>query len=216
MYLIRGCYNFGCHIINQVSGFYVPSFHVTHILIRSDPVHATFPNAISTCDGVSPTTHHSLHRARKISCQNSRTLADLPDHTRRSNTRNNTVIPLQLLDFFPLHFPIFPLHLQIFPSDLVELVPSLSLVYINSAASRTHEVGKREAAFKTKITPDPSVALLVLTGADLTWGILFGAKCPSQGDELRTKNELNIIPALSSDRLQMSQDHAISHPIRLQ
>jgi hypothetical protein len=82
---------------------------------------------------------------------------DLPDHTRRSNTRNTTVIPLQLLDFFQLHFSIFPLHLPIFPFDLVELVPSLSLVYINSATSRTHKVGKREAAFKTKITPDPSV-----------------------------------------------------------
>jgi hypothetical protein len=36
------------------------------------------------------------------------------------------------------------LHLPIFPFDLVELVPSLSLVYINSATSRTHEVGKRQ------------------------------------------------------------------------
>jgi hypothetical protein len=75
MYLIRGCYTFDCHIINHVSGFYVPSIHVTHILIRADPVHATFPNAISICDGISPTTHHSLLRARKISCHNSRTLA---------------------------------------------------------------------------------------------------------------------------------------------
>jgi hypothetical protein len=75
MYLIRGCYTFGCHIINHASGFYVPSFHVTHILICADPVHATFPNAISICDGMSPTTHHALHRARKISCHNSRNLA---------------------------------------------------------------------------------------------------------------------------------------------
>jgi hypothetical protein len=94
----------------------------------------------------------------------------LPDHTRRSNTRNTTVIPLQLLDFFPLHFPIFPLHfpifplhfpifplhLRIFPFDLVELVPYLSSVYINSATPRTHEVGTREEAFKTKSIPDPS------------------------------------------------------------
>jgi hypothetical protein len=43
-----------------------------------------------------------------------------------------------------------------FPFDLVELVPSLSLVYIYSPPSRIHEVGKREAAFKTKITTDPS------------------------------------------------------------
>jgi hypothetical protein len=90
---------------------------------------------------------------------------DLPNHTRRSNTRKSTVIPLQLLDFFPLHFPIFPLHLQIFPLhlpifpfDLVELVPSLSLVYINSATSRTHEVGKREAAFYSQRSPYPSGA----------------------------------------------------------
>jgi hypothetical protein len=54
------------------------------------------------------------------------------------------------------------LHLPIFPFDLVELVPSLSLVYIYSATSRTHEFGKREAAFKTKITPDPSITLNVL------------------------------------------------------
>jgi hypothetical protein len=75
MYLIRGCYTFGCHIITHVSGFYVPSFHVSHILILADPVQATFPNAISICDGMSPTAHHSLHRARKTSCHNSRTLA---------------------------------------------------------------------------------------------------------------------------------------------
>jgi hypothetical protein len=88
---------------------------------------------------------------------------DLPDHTRRSNTRNTTVIPLQLLDIFPLHFPIFPLHLPIFPLhlpifpfDLLDRVPSLSLVYINSATSRTHEVGKREAAFYSQRSPDPS------------------------------------------------------------
>jgi hypothetical protein len=107
---------------------------------------------------------------------------DIPDHTRRSNTRNTTLIPLQLLNFFPLYFPIFPLHLPIFPLhlpifplhlpifplhlpifpfDLVELVTSPSLVYINSATSRTHEVGKREAAFKTKITPDPSLTGMV-------------------------------------------------------
>jgi hypothetical protein len=52
-YLIRGCYTFRCHIINYVSGLYVPSFHVTHILIRSDPVHATYPNSIAICDGMS-------------------------------------------------------------------------------------------------------------------------------------------------------------------
>jgi hypothetical protein len=75
IYLIRGCYTFDCHILNHVSGFYVPRFHVTHILIRADPVYATFPNAISICGGMSPTPHHSLHRARKISCHNSRTLA---------------------------------------------------------------------------------------------------------------------------------------------
>jgi hypothetical protein len=74
-YLIRGFYTFRCRIINHVSGLYVPSFHVTHILIRVDPVHATYPSAISICDGMSPTPHHSLHRARKISCHNSRTLA---------------------------------------------------------------------------------------------------------------------------------------------
>jgi hypothetical protein len=50
---------------------------------------------------------------------------------------------------------IFPLHLPIFPFDLVELVPSLSLVYINSATSRTHEVGKREAAFYSQKIPRP-------------------------------------------------------------
>jgi hypothetical protein len=45
----------------------------------------------------------------------------------------------------------------------------------------------------------------------------LGQKCPSQGNELRTKNrKLDIIPALPSDRLQMSQDHAISYPIPLQ
>jgi hypothetical protein len=75
MYLIRGCYTFCCHIFNHVSRFYVPNFHVTHILMRADPGHATFPNAIYTCYGMSPTTHKSLHRSRKISCQNSRTLA---------------------------------------------------------------------------------------------------------------------------------------------
>jgi hypothetical protein len=71
------------------------------------------------------------------------------------NTRNITVIPLQLLDFFQLHFPIVPLHLPIVPFDLVELVPSLSLVCINSSTSWTHEIGKLEAAFKTNNIPRP-------------------------------------------------------------
>jgi hypothetical protein len=89
-----------------------------------------------------------------------------------------TVIPLQLLDFFPLHFPIFPWHLPIFPFDLLELVPSLSLVYINSATSRTHEVGKMEAAFKTKITPDTS-ASLYLFNDKLVPGKDFSSSRPS-------------------------------------
>jgi hypothetical protein len=86
---------------------------------------------------------------------------DLPDHVRRLNTRNITEIRLQLLDLFPFHFPIFPLHLPFFPFDLVELLPSLSLVYINSATSRTHKVWKKEAAFKTKNIPDTSLLLKI-------------------------------------------------------
>jgi hypothetical protein len=101
-------------------------------------------------------THYSEHARSLVTIH--ALSRDLPDHTWRVNTRNTTVITLQLLDFFPLQFPIFPLHLPIFPFDLVELVPYLSPVYINSATSRTHEVGKREAAFKTKITPDPSLS----------------------------------------------------------
>jgi hypothetical protein len=100
-------------------------------------------------------THHTEHERSLVTIH--ALSRDLPDHTRRYNTRNTTVIPLLLLYFFPLHFPIFPLHLPIFPFDLLELVPSLSLVYINSATSRTHKVGKREAAFYSKRSPDPSL-----------------------------------------------------------
>jgi hypothetical protein len=101
-------------------------------------------------------THYTEHERSLVTIH--ALSRDIPDHTRRSNTRNTTVIPLQLLDFFPLHFPIFPLHLPILPFDLLELVPSLPLAYINSAPSRTHEFGKREAAFYYQRSPDPSAS----------------------------------------------------------
>jgi hypothetical protein len=68
------------------------------------------------------------------------------------------------LFFFPFHLPIFPLHLPIFPLHLVESKPPLSLSYINPATPRTHEVGKREAAFFSRTTPTPiSTASRALT-----------------------------------------------------
>jgi hypothetical protein len=119
-------------------------------------------------------THYTEHERSLVTIH--ALSRDLPDHTRRSDTRNTTIIPLQLQDFFPLHFqifplhlpifpfhfpifplhlPIFPLHFPIFPFDLVELVPSLPLANIDSVTSRTHEVGKREAAFYSQRSPDP-------------------------------------------------------------
>jgi hypothetical protein len=77
---------------------------------------------------------------------------DLPDHPRWFNTRNINVIPLQLLYFFPWHFPIFPLHLPIFQFYLVELVSSLSIVYMNSATSGLMKSGRGRQPSRPRIS----------------------------------------------------------------
>jgi hypothetical protein len=90
-------------------------------------------------------THHTEHARALVTIH--ALSRDLTDHTWLVNTRNITEIPLQLLDFFPLPFPIFPLQFpivplqfEIFKFDLVELVPSLSLVYFHESQMSTWHI----------------------------------------------------------------------------